>query len=226
MSHFATETGYPALRVTVAGPNAVIAKNYNYLILGTVANQPAFHSLSALLPVTLDSDGVHVRPAQSYLSLLSGLQAVWSRTWTRFLGAPAIASQPSNLGGIPDAVMEEIQSPVSPDRSFVLILLKQDSSADSFAGVFLDRSQSEAMSGSVSLLRNSKFESYRMDGSTYHVGNISNFALMRIYLTQYFLLLLLLVTLLSFVLARWVHGWLTRASRERLKLAETGNIGD
>ncbi len=226
LSHFATETGYPALRVTVAGPKTVIGKNYNYLILGTVANQPAFHSLAPLLPVTLDSDGVHVKPAQGYLSLLSSLEALWARGWARLLGDSATPSQPSNSGGIPDAVMEEIQSPVSPDRSFVLILLKQNSSADAFAGVFLDRSQSQNMSGSVSLLRNSKFESYRMDGRTYRVGNISHFALMRIYLTQYFVLLLLLVTLLSFVLARWVHGWLIRASRERLKLAETGNAAD
>ena len=51
-----------------------------------------------------------------------------------------------------------------------------------------------------------------MDGTTYHIGKISPFALMRIYLTQYFLLLLLLVTLLSFVVARWVHAWLTLAA--------------
>jgi cellulose synthase (UDP-forming) len=54
MSHFGAQTGYPALRVTVAGPNAVIGKAYDYLILGTVSNQPAFHSLDALLPVTFD----------------------------------------------------------------------------------------------------------------------------------------------------------------------------
>jgi cellulose synthase (UDP-forming) len=226
MSHFATETGYPALRVTVAGPNTVIAKDYNYLILGTVANQPAFQSLAPLLPVTLDSYGVHVKSAQSYLSLLSGLEAFWSRSWAHLLGGPATPGQPSNRGGTPDAVMEEIQSPVSPDRSFLLILLRQNSSADAFTGAFLDRSQPRNVNGSVSLLRNSKFESYRMDGSGYYVGNISHFALMRIYLTRYFLLLMLLVTLLSFVVARWVHGWLTLASRERLKLAETGNVAD
>jgi cellulose synthase (UDP-forming) len=226
MSHFGTQTGYPALRVTVAGPNAVIGKAYNYLILGTVANQPAFRSLAASLPVTLDSYGVHVKPAQSYLALLSSLEDVWSRWWPRLLGNPATPSQPSNLGSVPDALIEEIQSPASPDRSFVLITLKQNSSAEAFAGAFLDRSQSRDMSGSVSLLRNAKFESYLIDGNTYHVGDISPFALMRIYLTQYFLLLLLLVTLLSFVLARWVHGWLTLAARERLKLAENGNLAD
>jgi cellulose synthase (UDP-forming) len=226
LSHFATATGYPALRVTVAGPYTAIAKGYNYLILGTVANQPAFQSLAPLLPVTLDSNGVHVKSAQNYLSLLSGLEAVFSRSWAYLLGGTAMPRQPSNLGGVPDAVMEEIQSPVSPDRSFVLILLEQNSSANAFTGAFLDRSHPQNMNGSVSLLRNSKFESYRMDGNTYHVGNISHFALMRIYLTRYFLSLLLVVTLLSFVVARWVHGWLTLASRERLKLAETANVAD
>jgi cellulose synthase (UDP-forming) len=178
--------------------------------------------------VTFDSYGIHVKSAQSYLSILSSVKAVsvWSRWWPQMLGNPMTPSLPSNLGGVPDALIEEIRSPASPDRSFVLVALKQNSSADAFAGVLLDRSQSRDISGSVSLLRNSKFESYSMDGTTYHIGKISPFALMRIYLTQYFLLLLLLVTLLSFVVARWVHAWLTLAARERLKLAETGNAAD
>jgi cellulose synthase (UDP-forming) len=224
MSHFGAQTGYPAFRVRVAGPNAVIGKGYDYLILGTVANQAAFHSLDALLPVTIDSYGIHVKPAQSYLSVPSSLKAVWSRRWLQALGTSATPRLPSNEGGVIDALIEEIQSPASPDRSFVLVALKQDSSVEEFAGVLLDRSQSRDMSGSVSLLRNSKFQSYAMDGTTYHVGTISHFALMRIYLTQHFLLLLLLVTLLSFVMARWVHSWLTLAARERLKLAETVNV--
>jgi cellulose synthase (UDP-forming) len=224
MSHFGAQTGYPAFRVRVAGPNAVIGKGYDYLILGTVANQAAFHSLDALLPVTIDSYGIHVKPAQSYLSVPSSLKAVWSRRWLQVLGTSATPRLPSNEGGVIDALIEEIQSPASPDRSFVLVALKQDSSVEEFAGVLLDRSQSRDMSGSVSLLRNSKFQSYAMDGTTYHVGTISHFALMRIYLTQHFLLLLLLVTLLSFVMARWVHSWLTLAARERLKLAETVNV--
>jgi cellulose synthase (UDP-forming) len=226
MSHFGSVTGFPALRVTLAGPNTVIAKDYNYLILGTVANQPAFQSLASLLPVTLDSYGVHVKSARSFLSLISGLEALWSRSWARVMGDPAEPDQPSELAGIPDAVMEEIQSPVSADRSFVLIMLRQNSSAEAFAGAFLARSQSRDMNGSVSLLRNAKFESYPMDGSHYNVGNISHFAQLRIYLTQNILWLLLVVTLLSFVIGRWVHQWLDRASRERLKLAETGHFAD
>jgi cellulose synthase (UDP-forming) len=226
MSHFGAQTGYPALRVTVADPSAVIGKAYDYLILGTVANQVAFRSLDALLPVTLESNGIHVKSADGYLSLSSSLKTFWSRWWPPVFGNLATRSLPSNQGGAPDALIEEIQSPASPDRSFVFVALKQNSCADEFAGVLLDRSQSRDISGSVSLLRDSKFHSYAMDGETYHVGNISYFALMRIYLTEHFLLLLLLVTLLSFVVARWVHAWLTLAAQERLKLAGKVTFAD
>ncbi len=73
------------------------------------------------------------------------------------------------------------------------------------------------------MLRNSKFARYPADGKTYHVGNISWFVLMRIWLTQYFLLLLVVVTALSFLVALWLRGWLNRQARERLKLADVAN---
>lgn len=62
----------------------------------------------------------------------------------------------------------------------------------------------------MSLLQMSKFASYPMSGETYRVGNISWYAMMRIWLTQYFLLLLLVVTALSFLAALWMRGWLAR----------------
>jgi hypothetical protein len=48
--------------------------------------------------------------------------------------------------------------------------------------------------------------------------------MMRIWLTQYFLLLLLAVTVCSFVLAYWARGWLARRANERLNLAEATGV--
>jgi cellulose synthase (UDP-forming) len=222
MGHFGTQTGYPALRVTVAGPNATISKGYDYLVLGTVANQPAFHSLEASLPLRLDANGAQVNQARSYLSFLSPMEDAWWRWWSGLWGNPGPQNLPAKVAGVPDALIEEIQSAASPDRSLVLIALQQDSSAGEFEGVFLDRSQAQDIRGSVSLLQDSKFSSYLTNTKTYHVGNISHFALMRIYLTQYFPLLLVLLMALSFLLALWVHGWLILRTRERLKLSEAG----
>jgi hypothetical protein len=43
---------------------------------------------------------------------------------------------------------------------------------------------------------------------------------MRIWLTQHFLLLLLIVTALSFLAALWTREWLSKQASERLKLAD------
>jgi cellulose synthase (UDP-forming) len=226
MGHFGAQTGYPVLRVTVAGPDTVISKDRDYLILGNVTNQAAFNSIDALLPVTLDSTGVHVKQVRSYQSFLASMGATLTRLWSRLRGKAVIEDLPSNLTGVPDALVEEIESPSSPDRSIVLIALQQELTEEVFEDVFLDRSQSRDISSSVSLLRNAKFESYRIHGANYHVGDISWYAMMRIWLTQHFLLLLIVVTSLSFVVAVWVRGWLSRRARERLKLAEIWNTGN
>jgi cellulose synthase (UDP-forming) len=223
MSHFGTQTGYPALRVTVAGPSAVISGRYDYLVLGSIANQPALDSLAALLPVTFDSSGIHLKEASQYGPFFASIRLAAGQWWSRAPGNPAAVAPPVDPGGEPDAMVEEIQSPSSPERSLVLIALKQDTVADTFASVFLDRSQSQDISGSVSLLKNSKFVRYPVDGKTYYVGNISWFVLIRIWLTQYFLLLLVVVTALSFLVALWLRGWLNRQARERLKLADVTN---
>jgi cellulose synthase (UDP-forming) len=221
MSHFGEQTGYPALRVTVAGPNSSISNARDYLILGTVTNQPAFASLDPLLPVTLDSTGIHVKQAQTYIPYRSSINSAVARWWSQIVGNPMTESLPSTTGATPDALVEEVESPSSADRSIVLIALRQDSSVNDFASVFLDRSQAGDISGSASLLRDAKFESYRLTGETYHVGNISWYAMMRIWFTQYFLLLLLAVMTLSLLVALWTRDWLSRRARERLKLADT-----
>jgi cellulose synthase (UDP-forming) len=220
MGHFGAQTGYPALRVTVSGPNTVISNQSNYLILGVTANQPAFNSLAGSLPVTADANGLHLKPAQGYAALVEEVDdaaAEWLPAQLANLLAP---SRPAAVAGVPDALIEEIASPASPERSIVLVELKQDSSAETFADVFLDRSQTGDMAGAVSLLHNAQFESYAMGGATYHIGYISWYALMRLWLTRHFLLLLLVVTLLAFLASWWTYGCLARRARERLKLAE------
>ena len=44
---------------------------------------------------------------------------------------------------------------------------------------------------------------------------------MRLWLTRYLLLLLVVVTVLNLVMASWIREWLSRRARDRLRLAET-----
>jgi len=226
MSHFGAQTGYPALRVTVSGPNTVISAGRDYLILGTLTNQPAFTSLGATLPVAADPYSIHIKPPQGLAAYVESIKGTIAERWPAQL--PQLAgllkqNRPYDVAGVPDALVEEIQSPASPDRSIVLVELKNDAAAETFAEIFLDRSQTDDITGTVSLLHNSKFESYAMDGPTYHMGNLSWYAQMRIWLGRHFLLLLLLVSALTFLVAWWIYGYLARRVRERLKLAERYN---
>jgi cellulose synthase (UDP-forming) len=225
MSYFGEQTGYPALQVTVDGPDASIAKDRDYLILGTIANQSSFGSLDPLLPATLDAGGIHVKPSQSYLSLLSSVDLTAQRIWARFTANALKDNVPSNNGGIPDALIEEIKSPSSLDRSIVIIALQDSATADTFASVLLDRSHSGDIADSVSLLRNGRFESYPVESDAYHVGNIFWYARMRIWMTQNFLWLLLVVSALTFFMAASIRNWLREHANERLKLGEAVEIG-
>ena len=222
MSHFGAQTGYPVLRVTVAGPNVVLSSAKDYLVLGTAGHQPVFGSLAGALPVTLDSNGIHVRASNKYVA---SIEDDPTHSWSRLLGSPDIQSRPSDQGDIPAALIEEIESP-SRDRSFVLIALRSDETSQSFSNIFLDESLSHDLTSTVSLLRRGAFESYAIDGPTYHAGSISGYAMMRLWFTRYFLLLLIVVTVLSLVLASWVCQWLRRRAQLRLRLSATAEVAD
>jgi len=210
MSHCGMQTGYPALRVQVAGPDAVMRSDQDYLILGGTGDQPAFASLDATLPVTMDADGIHVKEQTGYLA---GLAKAWSK-WTRRVTDD---SEPSNVNGVPDLMIEGLESPYFAGRSIVLMEMRNDDAMNEFADVFLERSQSSDISHSVSLLRNGRFTSYNMGPATYHVGYISAYALMRLWIAEHFWILLILVTVLSLVMAGWIRDYLAWVAENRLR---------
>ncbi|MGB8260770.1 MAG: cellulose biosynthesis cyclic di-GMP-binding regulatory protein BcsB, partial [Terracidiphilus sp.] len=223
MGHFGAQTGYPALRLSVALPNTVISPDRDYLIVGTVANQPAFQSLDALLPVTLTAKGIAVKPRSGWQAHVSALETAGLNWWARLRGQPVVEVDPGNPRRIPEALIEEVQSPVSPQRSIVVVVLRQDSSADGFAGALIEQSQSHVITGSAALLLDSGFASYPLAGSTYHVGDLSWLALLREWFVRNYLLLLLGVALLMLVLGSWVREWLEWRAGQRLKLAQTAD---
>jgi len=214
MSHCGMQTGYPALRVDVAGPDAVMRGDHDYLILGGTDDQPAFATIDSALPVSLDASGVHVKEQGSYLSYLSWLD----RLWSKYVPNAEQESRPSNMGGAPDLMMEGIESPFYAGRSIVVVSLRNDDAVEKFADVFLARSQSSDISHSVSLLRNRQFTSYAMQEATYHVGYISKYSLMRLWMAEHFWVLLCVVILLNLVIAAWIRDYLAWLAASRLRV--------
>jgi cellulose synthase (UDP-forming) len=214
MCHWGTQTGYPALRVEIAGPDAVMSGDRDYLLLGNPADQPAFASLEGSLPVTFDGNGVHVKEASGYLKYVDVLKGYWRKVRGVFYEQP----MPSNADGMPEMMIEGIESPYFHGRSIVVMSLRNDDAVDDFADVFLERSQSSDIAQTVSLLRNGKFSSYAMESPEYHVGNIAKYPLMRVWLTEHFWVLLLVVCLLSLALATYARDYLALLAEQRLQV--------
>jgi cellulose synthase (UDP-forming) len=189
----------------------MMRSDHDYMILGNLSDQPAFASLDAALPVTMDANGIHVKEHPDYLA---GLKQTWNK-----LTKTSQDDQPSNDTGIPGLMIEGIESPFYAGRSIVVLVVSNDDAVDKFANVFLERSQSSDIAHSVALLRGDKFSSYPMESAKYHVGTISPYSLMRIWFAEYFWLLLCIVSVLSLLLAAWISQYLAWLAARRLRVS-------
>ena len=227
MSRFGAQTGYPALRVSVTGPGSVISDGRDYLILGTNVDQPAFNTLAPLLPASMDQVGVHIKNSRGISADLAFLRSSVSQKWLRLIGKTALNEELPSDDPIPaQAILEGMESPASPGRSIVAIVLKNNSSADELASALLDPLRSSGISSSVSVFGSSAFISYASNAGVYHVGTISRYSRMRAFATQNFLLLLIIVLALSFLCARYVYGWMAWRAHLRLSLGGKIQPGD
>ena len=111
MGHFSRQTGFPALRVTVAGPDALHeGANTDFLIIGTGDDQPGFDKLGTHLPVSLGSGQVQVRDTQGFFVHLL------HHAWWKLESDEHTESGALTAGGTPDAVIEGIESPYDLGR--------------------------------------------------------------------------------------------------------------
>ena len=77
MGHFGRQTGFPGLRVTVAGPDALHdGAATDFLIIGVGDDQPAFDKLGTHLPVSLGSGQVQVHDTAGFFVYASSQRMV------------------------------------------------------------------------------------------------------------------------------------------------------
>ena len=120
---------------------------------------------------------------------------------------------------MPFALVEGMQSPYSEGRSLVAVALRDDAAADRFITALYARSQSSDLSQTVSTLRGERFVYYAVATPEYHVGAISRYKVMRIWLKEFFLVLLIALLLCSLLLSYWTREYLQRRGEYRLRFA-------
>ena len=136
MGHFGAQTGYPVLNVTVTNNDGMKTdKSKDYIVMGTVDDQPALGKLNKNLPVQVDNGNLHIQDTQGFFAPLS-------HAWWKVRSSDHIQSgQLETAGGLPDALIEGIEWPSGSSKSVVLIAVRDHSVVPKFINVFLKYSQ-------------------------------------------------------------------------------------
>ncbi len=216
MGHFGRQTGYPGLRVTVAGPDALhLGARTDFLILGTGDDQPGFDQLNNTLPVALRSGQIQVRDTQGFFAPLH-------QAWWKLRSDEHSESGDLTASGTPDAVIEGVESPFDPGagRSIVAIHLRDASAFEPFMDTFIKIQQSSDVSGSVSVLHGTQFQSFRIGAAVYHVGAVPWWTRLRLWLRQVPWLIAVIVVILALLVSLWTRQWLRGRARSRLRMIE------
>ena len=90
--------------------------------------------------------------------------------WWKIPATDQPRQERSEQPGVPDALIEEIESPYASGRTVVLVDVKSGANTDPMLKAFLESSQSSAVSGTVALLEGTRFESYRIGNNLYTSG--------------------------------------------------------
>lgn len=212
MGHLGAQTGYPVINVTVTGPDGLKSDGRrDYMVLGTVEDQPAINLLNSRLPVQINSGGLRVEDTQGFFSPLK-------HAWWKVHSSDHIQSgQLETSGGLPDALIEGIEWPASKKRSVVVIALRDHTVIPTFLTTFLRVSQSSDIGQSVSVLHGTQFTSYRIGNDVYKVGSLSVLTTLQLFFSRFPWAVVVLVFVACIFLAALLRVWLRRRARLRLQ---------
>ncbi len=212
MGHFGAQTGYPVLNVTPTNADGMRSDgSKDYIVLGTVDDQPALSRLAQALPVVVDGSGLHIQDTQGFFASLQ-------HAWWRVRSSDHIQSgQLETAGGLPDALIEGIEWPSGAKRSVVVIAVRDHATIPAFLTAFLKEAQSSDVSQSVSVLHGGRFVSYRIGNDVYRVGSLSLWLHFNLLFSQFPWLVVVVVLLFCFFMASILRSMLRRNARARLQ---------
>jgi len=215
MGHFGAQTGYPVTSVTVTNNDGMKQDSAkDYIVMGTVGDQPALARLQKSLPVEIDGDGLRVQDTQGFFAPLE-------HAWWKIRSSDHVqTNQLEASGGLPDAMIEGLEWPRGSNRSVVVIALRDHSVMPKFVDAFLKSSQSSDISSSVSVLHANKFISYRIGNDVYHVGSIPWWIQLSVLFSEFPWLVVICCVFVCVLMAILIRANLRRHARRRLQGTE------
>ncbi len=210
MGHFGAQTGFPVLNVTVTDA-AGMTGDKDYFVMGTVGDTPAINKLNDHLPVRIGENTLRIQDTRGFFDQQQ-------HAWWKVRSSDRIETGSlETAGGIPDAIIEGLESPMNHGRSVVLLVMRDKSVIPNFTQLFLKNSQSSDIRQSVSVMTGNRFASYRLGNDYYHVGSLGFIIRVRLFFAQYPWMLVAAALLACLLIAVLLRAVLRRQARRRLQ---------
>ena len=217
ISRMGAQTGLPAVNVTVTDPSAVDSNTgKDLLVLGTPQDQPAIGKLDEALPVEIGANGLRVREVEGIFGGLRRGLMDRVRRW-RGQNDEQRFGEIESVGEVPDTTVEEMEWPRHSARTAVVIALRDDAAATTFAGSMSGRT-ADGIADSVSVLNGGQFRSYRLGGDAYRVGGLSPWIRVEFLLEDSPWTVAAVVVIFCVLISVLVQARLRRRARERLQM--------
>jgi cellulose synthase (UDP-forming) len=208
MGYFGAQTGYPALRVTVA-PSSSAARysDKDLLLIGSYVDaalsQDVTNNLTAR-PWNVDaslSTRAHLMLAiEKFLRISDGT-----------------AETVENDAAFAQGMIAASKSPFGSGRSLVVVLSKTPADLAAMSAGMLDAMPFDDIRGSASLWSGGGFHSYELSGEDYLVGDASLRQKLEFWMALHPWLPAMLLLIVCAVAAAWIHAWVIFRRRFRLK---------
>lgn len=207
---FGAQTGQAGLRVMVVPSSQVEqAREKELLVIGSPTDQPLLARWSDQLPVRFDG-ALRPRRPSGLWGLLADIQYTpIGREYRRLSDVLFDGSQP-------DGILQGIVSPLNGKHNAVLLVASEQPGFETLMQALVNPSAND-VKGSVSLLSNTRFQSFQIAGNANYVGQLSWLESFYNWVGRNFYLIVVALIGCAIPLARWFSSWSDQQAVWRLE---------
>ncbi len=209
---FGAQTGYPALRISVASPSEMESlTDKDLILLGRYSDAEMLNRGAEALPVRISPNGVQLTDSDSWWMQLR--RSAWNpKGRTRQSIEDMLEADPG-----PQGFITGFQSPQGVDRSVVAVFGQDDEALAQLGAELSGIKRNGAIYGSISVFYNGAFESLYLQRDDYQIGKLPQVQAMNIWIVHRIYLLPIMIILCCVLPTFWLLPQIERRLRLRLE---------
>jgi len=209
---FGAQTGYPALRISVASSSEMGSlTDKDVILLGRYSDSEMLNHLADALPVRISPNAVRLSDSDSWWLQLR--RSAWNPKGRTRQSIEDLLEADSG----PQGLITGFQSPQGGGLSAVGVFGQDDAALDQLGAQLSGIKRNGSIYGSISVFYNGTFESLYLQRDDYQVGTLPRNQAMNIWIVRRIYLLPIMIILCCFLPTLWLLPQIERRIRLRLE---------